>query len=90
MQNLTLFTEDPDMAYPNQDAVWERFEQTFIAISGLITYAPVFKDYFYQGLQQLYDDNILYLELRAGLSRVCECSPWIHFLIPSSKVWLLY
>lgn len=76
MQNLTLFTEDPEVAYPTQDVVWEQFEKKFLAISGLITYASAFKDYFYQGLQELYNDNILYLELRTGLSQVSEILFW--------------
>ncbi|XP_023694196.2 adenosine deaminase 2-A-like [Paramormyrops kingsleyae] len=72
IRNLTLVTADPDSAYPSQDAVWKKFEQVFVVAMGLVTHAPVFKDYFYQGLQMLYKDNIMYLELRALLPEIYE------------------
>ncbi|KAL0962877.1 hypothetical protein UPYG_G00346650 [Umbra pygmaea] len=84
MKNLTLFTDDPDNAYPTQDVVWEKFEMAFMAISGLVTYAPVFKDFFYKGLEQLHLDNIMYLELRTGLSKTYELDGSIH-----DKSWSL-
>lgn len=71
MSNLTLFTDkDPEAVYPTQTVVWSIFEETFQAAYGLVTYAPVFKDYFYQGLSQFYMDNVMYLELRAILPKV--------------------
>ncbi|KAJ8391063.1 hypothetical protein AAFF_G00096840 [Aldrovandia affinis] len=84
IQNLTLFTADPEAAYPSQSAVWSRFEETFFAAIGLITHAPVFKDYFYQGLQQFYMDNVMYLELRALLPLTYELDGSTH-----DKVWSL-
>ncbi|KAJ8007060.1 hypothetical protein DPEC_G00113650 [Dallia pectoralis] len=84
MKHLTLFKEDPDAAYPSQDAVWEKFELAFLAISGLVTYAPVFKDFLYKGLEELLHDNIMYLELRTGLSRTYELDGSIH-----DKSWSL-
>lgn len=78
MQHLTLFTEDPDSAYPNQDVVWEKFEKAFIAAAGLITHAPVLRDYLYRGLLELQRDNVMYLELRSGLSRVSSHLLFTH------------
>lgn len=60
-------TGNPEAAYPNQDVLWSKFQTIFFTISGLISYAPVFRDYIFQGLQEFYQDNVFYLELRALL-----------------------
>ncbi|XP_040895156.1 adenosine deaminase 2-A-like [Toxotes jaculatrix] len=79
MGNLTLFTDqDPETVYPSQDVVWDMFEQTFLAVWGLVTYAPVFRDYYYQGLTQFYMDNVMYLELRASLPEIYELDGSTH------------
>lgn len=71
MGNLTIITsEDPDLVYHSQDVIWGRFEQAFMAMLGLVTYAPVFREYYYRGLQEFYSDNVMYLEVRALLPQV--------------------
>lgn len=71
MANLTVFTDkDPEVTYPNQDVIWGCFEEAFKALWGLVTYVPVFREYYYRGLQEFYSDNVMYLELRVLLPEV--------------------
>ncbi|XP_059190695.1 adenosine deaminase 2-A [Centropristis striata] len=85
MGNMTLFTDqDPEAVYPSQDVIWDVFEQVFLALWGLVTYAPVFRDYYYQGLTQFYLDNVMYLELRALLPEIYELDGSYH-----DRAWTL-
>ncbi|XP_037099536.1 adenosine deaminase 2-A isoform X1 [Syngnathus acus] len=84
MSQLTLVTDDPDGEYPDEDAVWNKFENAFIASAGLVGHAPVLRDYLLQGLLELHRDNIMYLELRSGLSRTYELDGTVH-----DKTWTL-
>ncbi|CAN9498723.1 unnamed protein product [Ophioblennius macclurei] len=77
--NLTLFTDgDPEALYPSQDVIWDRFEQTFQALWGLVTYVPVFKEYFHRGLGLFHADNVMYLEVRVLLPELYELDGSTH------------
>jgi adenosine deaminase CECR1 len=69
-RNLTLVVPDPFNEYPNINAVWSSFEKYFVTSGGLICYEPVFHDYFYKGLEEFYEDNVQYMEIRTTLPTI--------------------
>ncbi|KAJ8688310.1 hypothetical protein QAD02_024105 [Eretmocerus hayati] len=72
MRRLTMIAPKPEEAYPTSDAAWDKFVGIFLFITPLLTYRPVYEDHFYQGLTELYNDNVLYLELRTTLPPLYE------------------
>lgn len=78
LRNFTLETENPEETYPNRDVLWSKFQTIFVSLSGLVSYAPVFRDYVFRGLQEFCQDNVLYLELRAKLLPVYELNGTTH------------
>ncbi|XP_004381337.1 adenosine deaminase 2 [Trichechus manatus latirostris] len=77
-KTFTLVTENPEVTYVDQNVIWTKFETIFLTISGLVHYAPVFKDYIFRGLEEFYMDNVIYLELRARLPPVYELNGETH------------
>uniref|UniRef100_F7AK06 Adenosine deaminase 2 n=1 Tax=Ornithorhynchus anatinus TaxID=9258 RepID=F7AK06_ORNAN len=84
LRNMTLETEEPEKAYPDQAVVWERFNGIFRTLSGLVRYAPVFREYFAGALKEFYDDNVQYMELRTMLTPIYELDGQDH-----DEEWLL-
>ncbi|KAF5290659.1 hypothetical protein FQR65_LT01949 [Abscondita terminalis] len=39
---------------------------------GIVNYRPVFEEFFYQALKELYDDNVMYLEYRGTIPKLYE------------------
>lgn len=42
----------------------------FTTVNGIFAYVPTYKAYHRQLLEELYEDNVMYLEMRSGISPV--------------------
>ena len=42
----------------------------FDTVNGIFQYVPTYKAYHWRLLEELYEDNVMYLEMRTGLSSV--------------------
>lgn len=69
---LNIIVADPRGTYKDINSVWAAFINTFMTVEPLILYKPVFKDYFYRVLLELYEDNVKYLEFRGTLPAVYD------------------
>ncbi|XP_011495794.1 PREDICTED: adenosine deaminase CECR1-like [Ceratosolen solmsi marchali] len=71
-RQLTMVTEQPEKTYPDSTIAWTKFIDIFRLITPMLTYRPVYEDYFYHGLLDLYNDNVFYIELRSTLPTLYE------------------
>lgn len=62
----------------NINAIWNNFEKVTKTISQLIAYRPVREKFFYQALNEFYNDNIQYIEIRSGLHSLYELNGTVH------------
>nr|XP_014089991.1 adenosine deaminase 2 isoform X2 [Bactrocera oleae]XP_014089992.1 adenosine deaminase 2 isoform X2 [Bactrocera oleae]XP_036224242.1 adenosine deaminase 2 isoform X2 [Bactrocera oleae]XP_036224257.1 adenosine deaminase 2 isoform X2 [Bactrocera oleae] len=61
---LSLYSRLPEFEYSEQNKVWRRFEDIFDTISDTVGYEPVFRTFHWQLMEEMYEDNIMYAELR--------------------------
>jgi adenosine deaminase CECR1 len=61
------------MDYPSIKTVWAHFSDMFNTVGDVLSYVPVYKAYHMQMLEELYNDGIIYVELRTSLKDVSRC-----------------
>ncbi|XP_065089577.1 adenosine deaminase 2-like [Ochlerotatus camptorhynchus] len=85
---LTLFVDNPEVAYPCISHAWGRFFSMFISLEPIITFKPVWEEYFTNTLKELYADNVTYLEFRGVLPPVYDLDNRVYS--PEEVVQIYY
>jgi len=75
-ERLTLY---PTKKFEDNNAAWSTFMTIFGLLDGLVMYAPVWADYYYNALEEFYEDGVLYLEFRSLVPVVS--GPYIPYSI---------
>uniref|UniRef100_A0A1I8NZC1 Adenosine deaminase n=1 Tax=Stomoxys calcitrans TaxID=35570 RepID=A0A1I8NZC1_STOCA len=71
---INLYTPTPELEYPTIDWVWNKFKNMFATISEVLLYLPAYRSYNWQMLQEMYDDNIMYAEVRMKFYELYDIS----------------
>lgn len=64
IKNFDFYTENPYVEYPNNDVAWVKFFQIFKSYEGLLSYRPVWEEYFRKALKGILADGVQYVEIR--------------------------
>ncbi|XP_059048949.1 adenosine deaminase 2-like [Achroia grisella] len=75
---FTLYTENGDIINSDINFTWKRFDKVIRAIKSIIRYRPAREKFFYKALKSFYDDNVMYIEIRTGLSSLYELDGTKH------------
>ena len=67
---FTLIVNDPLVRYNDINTVWNKFMEIFMVFGSIVTYREAWKDYYRQSLQEVYEDNVQFLEFRGVLPDV--------------------
>lgn len=79
---FTLYREDqnPRTQFKDINDVWNNFMDIFTLLGPIVTYAPVWKDYYTTALAEMYADGVQYLEFR-GLLPPVNCRLFIIIIV---------
>ncbi|KAG5677979.1 hypothetical protein PVAND_007691 [Polypedilum vanderplanki] len=69
---FTLIVDDPTRQYADINQAWNKFMDMFGVVGPIVTYTEAWRDYYRQTLQELYDDNVQYLEFRGLLPELYD------------------
>ncbi|XP_076631416.1 adenosine deaminase [Colletes latitarsis] len=77
-EKLTMICKTCNDTYSDTDKAWSKFNSIFEFVQPLVTYRPVWEDHFLKALEELYQDNVMYLELRTTLPKLYDFNDTVY------------
>ncbi|KAH8337359.1 hypothetical protein KR059_008321, partial [Drosophila kikkawai] len=71
---INLYTPVPQLEYPTITHVWDRFQDIFSVLGDALSYLPAFRAYHWQMFEELYNDNLMYVEIRSSCKKLYDAS----------------
>uniref|UniRef100_A0A0A1WXA6 Adenosine deaminase n=1 Tax=Zeugodacus cucurbitae TaxID=28588 RepID=A0A0A1WXA6_ZEUCU len=71
---INLYTPTPEIDYPTIKHVWNKFQNMFITINDVLRYLPAFRAYTWRMLEEMYEDNVMYAEVRMDFKELYDYS----------------
>ncbi|XP_050353355.1 adenosine deaminase 2-A-like [Nymphalis io] len=84
---FTLRVSNPDASYPSIKESWEVFMKYFGRVIGILTYRPIWEQYFYDVLLKFKNDNVMYLEVRSVLPNLYELDGTLYAPLITAKTY---
>ncbi|CAB4057161.1 CECR1 [Lepeophtheirus salmonis] len=84
MKHLDIRVNNPYEEYSDIDKVWTSFMNVMSTVENLLSYAPIYDRYFYEGLSEFEKDGASYIEIRTVFpEKICkdlQCSKTLSTL----------
>lgn len=77
-KHFTLVVDNPDIVYPSITETWNTFMKYFMTVAPMLSYRPVWEQYFYDALKKFREDNIMYVEVRSVLPTLYELDGTVY------------
>lgn len=71
-RKFTMVVDNPDEVYKCADDAWEVFMNYFKIVESMITFRPVWEEYFYNALKLIREHKVMYVEVRSVLPPLYE------------------
>uniref|UniRef100_A0A1I8PP88 Adenosine deaminase n=2 Tax=Stomoxys calcitrans TaxID=35570 RepID=A0A1I8PP88_STOCA len=71
---INLYTPTPELEYPTINRVWSKFQNMFSTISDVLLYIPAYRSFYWQMMEEMYNDNIMYSEIRMNFYELYDIS----------------
>ncbi|XP_047522966.1 adenosine deaminase AGSA-like [Pieris napi] len=84
---FTICVHDPDVIYPSIKEVWDAFTGYFKRVASMMSYRPVWEQYFYDVLKKFRNDNIMYVEVRSVLLNLYELDGTVYDPLITAKTY---